>query len=259
MKISRIVSYLDNRFPKDLAWEQDLERIGLVIGDANIDVKNVLLTLDLTLDVLEEAISKDANLIICHHPLIFNPVFKIFFQSQLGKILSLMFKHQISLYVMHTNLDIGVGGVNDVLAKRLGITNVQGVVEKDSYLRYGEIKAVSLLELAEIVKKEFNLRGVRMVGDENKKITTVGIIGGAGGREDEILNALNHQLDCYITGEIRLSAAQLAQENNLALIEINHGVEKYVFDNLTVDLEKDLGLKNQVFITSIETDPLIFV
>ena len=260
MKIKEVINYLEKRFPKDLAMDFDLPRIGLEIGSSEIEVNKILLTLDLTSEVLDEAIEVGANLIISHHPFIFDPLYRIEFDSDKGMILREMFNHNISLYAMHTNLDTGIGGVNDTLASLLGLKNVKIInqeVSKGNLLRYGEVEPQTVLEFAKHVKKVFNLSGVRVCGNQQKLIKTVGVIGGSGAHPSEINDAINLDLDVYVTGEVHLNNAIDAYNNDLTIIEVNHGVEKFVMFPLKEDLEKDLKLQNKVFVTKVNTDPLI--
>src|SRR5690554_7663798 len=96
VKIEKISSYLDKRFPVENASDFDYGKIGLTIGDENLELKNILLTLDLNYEVVCDAIKEDVNLIISHHPFLFSPITKIYFNSEIGKVLRLMFKHNIS-------------------------------------------------------------------------------------------------------------------------------------------------------------------
>jgi len=259
MLVKDVCEYLDKRFPKDTAEDSDQPRIGLIIGSNDIEINNILLSLDLNYDVVLKAIENNCNMIIAHHPYIFEPLYKILFDSSKGKVLNLMFKNNISLYVMHTNLDVGKGGVNDVLATMLDLKNIKTHNEylKGSYLRTGETD-VTLDELINKVKNVFQLSGVRYLGDLNKKINKVGIIGGSGGRSGDIINAHNSECDCYITGEIHLNCSQLAEELGLSLIEVNHGVEKFVFTSLKNDFELDFNnifeFNNKIYVNLCETD-----
>lgn len=257
MKIKTIVDYLDNRFPHKLASDIDYEKLGLVIGDEELVLKNILLALDLNLEVLHEAINFGVNLIIAHHPFIFRPLTKIHFRDKYGKILELMFEKKISLYVAHTNLDVGKGGVNDTLARLLGIQDLNHEVAKDSFLRYGKIKAVFLKDLARQVKEKLGLSGLRVAGNPDQLIRYIGIVGGSGGRESDIDLALALGLDCYITSEVKLSAAQKAVENNLAIIEIDHGVEKFVFVSLAEELKEEFMLEGRIKVSEIDPDPFV--
>ena len=261
MKIEQVINYLNERFPSSIASDFDEGRIGLIIGDSKIELKKILLTLDLNDAVIKEAIFNGVNLIICHHPYLFSPLSKIIFSSPKGEVLKKMFEHQISLFVIHTNLDVGKNGVNDVLANLIGIKTIKNdhteLYNKDMFLRFGEINPISLGNFAKNVKEKFQLSGVRVAGNLDKIINTVGIVGGSG--EDELIYAIKHKLDCYITSEIKLHNAQYALENNVALIEVNHGIERFVFNQLQSNLINNLNLKNEVLISKIETDPFITI
>ena len=264
MLVRDVCNYLDKRFPKETAEEFDGPRIGLIIGSENIKVENILLTLDLNYEVVNKAIKKGCNMIIAHHPYLFEPLYKILFDSEKGKVIELMFKHQISLYVMHTNLDVGENGVNDCLARKLELENVVAIngYEQSSYLRVGEVD-MTLKKLANKVKDKFDLTGVRVLGDLNQDIHKVGIVGGSGGRVFDILKAKQAGCDCYITGEIHLNCSQFAEEVGLCLIEVNHGVEKFVFESLEEELEENLksefNFKNKIYTNLCETDKMITI
>ncbi len=261
MLIRDVCEYLNNRFPQKEAVENDWVRIGLIIGSENIEVSNILLTLDLNYEVVNKAIENGCNMIVAHHPYLFEPLYKVLFDSEKGKVLNLMFKHQISLYVMHTNLDVGVDGVNDTLAKKLNLYNVEVVKDNEEigFLRTGSIDC-NLKELVELVKEKYELSGVRVLGDLNKKIKKVGIVGGSGGRTSDIYKAYASGCDCYITGEIHLNCSQFAEELGITLIEVNHGVEKFVFESLEKELLREFinkyNFNNKIYTNLCETDKM---
>ena len=101
MLVKDVKDYLDARFPKENAEDFDQGSIGLAIGSEKIEVSNILLALDLNLEVLQDAISKDCNLIITHHPFLFNPIQRVLFDSEKGEIIKLMCENNISLYSSH--------------------------------------------------------------------------------------------------------------------------------------------------------------
>ena len=260
MLIKDVCEYLNNKYPIESAEDFDQPRIGLTIGSGNIELSGILFTLDLNIDVVNEAIEKKCNLIVSHHPYIFEPLFKVLFESEKGKVLRKMFEYNISLYSMHTNLDVGEAGVNDVLADLIGIKEsnvINGESSKGNFLRFGEIEEVTLKEFATKVKENLKLTGVRVLGDLNKKIKSAGVVGGSGGKTPDMINALKCNCDCYVTGEIHLNNSQFADYNGLCLVEVNHGVEKFVFYPLKETVEKDLCLKGKVFVSELETDKMI--
>ena len=264
MKVKDVKEYLDSRFPISDAESFDQNAIGLAIGDGDIEVKNIMLTLDLTKEVVIEALKENCNLIISHHPFLFNPIQKVLFRSEKGEVIKLMCENNLSLYSMHTNLDVGKGGVNDTLAKVLGLNDIKIINDEASfgnYLRYGKIEPTTLHDLALLVKNKFNLTGVRVLGDLDKKIKTVGVVGGSGAHPSDIMTAVHAGIDCYITGEVHLNNSQMASFYGLSLIEVNHGVEKFVFSSLINELKevfsKEFKFKGNIVITTVETDKMI--
>lgn len=121
-----IISLFESMYPKHLAMEGD--KIGLQIGALNKSVQHVLIALDVTEAVVEEAIQIGANIIIAHHPLIFNPLKVIHTDKAYGKIIEACIKHGIAVYAAHTNVDVAKGGVNDLLAEALGLQQTQVLV-----------------------------------------------------------------------------------------------------------------------------------
>lgn len=256
MKIGNVVDYLMTKYPLEYASDFDSGKLGLVFGSKNIDLTNIMLTLDLNLQVVTNAIENNCNLIIAHHPYFFHPITRINYDSEQGQVIKKMISNNICLYCMHTNFDCLDGGVNDTLTKILELEEVEiinGEAGKDNFLRYGRLPNSMLLsKLISYVKDKFNLDGVRYVGDLNKRISTVGIIGGGGGSEKDTLTASRY-CDCYISGEFRLSSGQVARSYGLTLIEVNHGVEKLSMYPLKEELD-DLFNVNSI-VTNINTDP----
>lgn len=121
-----VIQLFEQFAPKELAMEGD--KIGLLVGSLNQPVKNVLVALDVVENVVDEAIDKDAQLIISHHPLIYHPLKTIRTEESYGRIISKLLKHDIALYAAHTNLDVTFGGVNDLLAEKLGLQETEVLV-----------------------------------------------------------------------------------------------------------------------------------
>lgn len=256
MVIKDLCQYLDNLFPMELAWDSDIPRIGFVLGNKNEELKNILLTLDINLEVIDEAISKNVNFIISHHPLIFHPIYKLDFDTSLGKIIEKLIKNNIGVYSMHTNFDVGFAGVADTLSSKLGLSNIIGENKKDSYMRIGEVSPVKFKDYLDVISQNLNLNGLKYAGNLEKTITKVAILGGSGGSEFHVLEALSNGADLYISSEFKLSAVQLAMNNNLCVVEINHGVEKVVFNVLRNTLKNYVD--TDILISEVETDPFLY-
>lgn len=112
-----IIQLFEEFSPKQYALEGD--PIGLQIGTLNKPVKKIMIALDVLEEVVDEAIAEDVDLIIAHHPLIYRPLKTINTETTYGRILEKLMTHQVTVYAAHTNLDVAVGGVNDLLAEAL--------------------------------------------------------------------------------------------------------------------------------------------
>lgn len=123
VQVSTVIGWLEQFAPQELAVEGD--RIGLQIGSAQQSVDKVLITLDVTREVVDEAIQVGAKLIIAHHPPLYHPLRAINTQTAQGDLIATLIKHDIAVYAIHTNLDIARGGLNDWLAERLGLKNAE--------------------------------------------------------------------------------------------------------------------------------------
>ncbi len=122
----QLIQLFEQFSPKAYALEGD--KVGLQIGALNGTVETVFVALDVTEEVVEEAIANNVHLIIAHHPPIFRPLKKIMTDTPAGRMIAKLIKHDIAVYAAHTNLDVAKGGVNDLLAEALGLKNPQVLV-----------------------------------------------------------------------------------------------------------------------------------
>ena len=209
MKLNEILDILEQFAPADTAEEWD--NVGLLIGRDGDEIQKILVCLDFTADVLEQAIQDDFQMIVTHHPVIFKPLSKITNPLFLKAV-----RHNICVYSGHTNVDIAQGGVNDVLAEKLELTNVTA----DGILRVGELKeTLSETEFAKYVCKVLDVPAVRTV-PLKKQIKKVGLVGGAGG--DFLENAKLLNCDAYVTGEVSYHVAQAAESMDVFLVCAGH-------------------------------------
>lgn len=128
-KVSDIIKIVNEIAPEHLAMKED--KVGLQVGGKDASVNHVLVTLDVNESVLQEAIDINAQLIVSHHPVIFDEL-KVVVDSELvGRIIKKAIKNDINIYVVHTNLDKVIGGVSDVLAETLGLMNIEILFSDD--------------------------------------------------------------------------------------------------------------------------------
>lgn len=226
-KVSDIVNYLLEKYPLNLASSFDAGKVGLQFGRMNQEVKKAMIALDGSTKVVEDAITQGVDFFFTHHPFMFNSLLNLNYDNPLTKRICLVIKNELNVFSMHTNFDVAIDGMNEILAEILGLENVkscQKEIDNNAFLRYGTITPMSLKELAKLVQNKFGENNIRIVGDDNQIIKKVGIIGGGGSYD--LYNAASHGCDAFITGEIRHNQALDALDLGIALIEVSHSVER---------------------------------
>jgi len=132
MKIKEILQSLEQWAP--LAYQESYDNCGIQAGNANQDVKGILITLDTIEEIIDEAIAKNCNLVIAHHPLLFKGLKSITGKNDIERALVKAIKHDITIYAIHTNLDHVANGVNLRICDRLGLVNIKTLVGKTGLL-----------------------------------------------------------------------------------------------------------------------------
>ena len=161
MKLFEISNYLDTRVP--LAFQEDYDNCGLLIGNKDAKINSVLISLDCTEEILDEAIKGNHNLIVSHHPLLFNGIKKITGSNYVEKITEKAIKNNIAIYAMHTNLDNMYGGVSFQIAKKILLENTQILKPKTSLL--SSLSVYCPVEHTEKVKNALFASGAGRVGE----------------------------------------------------------------------------------------------
>jgi dinuclear metal center YbgI/SA1388 family protein len=122
MKIKEVISYLDSLAPPQL--QESYDNSGLIVGDANLEVTGVLISLDCLEEVVDEAIALGYNLVVSHHPIVFSGLKRFTGKNYIERTVMKAIKHDIALYAIHTNLDNVSHGVNHEIGKRLGLKSM---------------------------------------------------------------------------------------------------------------------------------------
>lgn len=125
--VQQVITLMEQLAPRSYAESWD--NVGLMVGDRNAMVTGVLTTLDVKEETISYAIEHDCNLIISHHPLIFKGLKQLSCDTAQGRMIHKLIQHKIAVYSAHTNLDIAPGGLNDMLAERLGLIDVKGFIK----------------------------------------------------------------------------------------------------------------------------------
>ena len=162
-----IIQLFEQFSPKNYAMEGD--KIGLQIGRLNKPVENVMIALDVLDEVVDEAIEKNVQLIIAHHPPIFRPLKAIATDTPAGRLLEKLIKHDIAVYAAHTNLDIAKGGVNDLLADALKLSNTD-VLYPTYEIKLKKLVVFVPVENVQEVKKALGDAGAGAIGNYSHSI-----------------------------------------------------------------------------------------
>ena len=259
IKVNNIIKEMELLAPTYL--KEDFDNVGLMVGDKNKEVKKVLLALDCTLKVIEEAKKENVELIITHHPLIFKRPSSITTDTLQGKKIIELIKNDISLYSSHTNLDSVENGLNDTIVSILGFDNFK-ILEKnkrDDKAGLGRIvslnESIQLEDLISKIKKSLNINNLRLVKGKDK-VNTIAIINGSG--QDFIGKAVALGADCIITGDTTYHFASDYKEMEISILDVGHfASEQITFFNVMENLKEKF--KDVEFITStVEEDPFSF-
>ncbi|MFT9848675.1 Nif3-like dinuclear metal center hexameric protein [Aneurinibacillus sp. REN35] len=365
----RIIQYFEQFAPKHLAMEGD--KIGLQVGTLNKEVKKVMIALDILEEVVDEAIAEEVDLIIAHHAVIFRPLKNLRTDMPAGRLYEKLIKHDVAVYIAHTNLDVAEGGINDLMAEALALKEVEileqwheqklkkivvyvpvshveavreamsqagagsignyshctfgvqgtgtfmpeegtnpfigekGTLEKVEEVRlesivpqelqsrvlkaihkahpYEEVaydiypveqagttwgigrigklsEPVSLRAFAEQVKQAFDVNGARVVGDLDRQVQKVAVLGGDG--NSFVSKAMFRGADVLVTGDIYYHTAHDAMAGGLSIVDPGHNIEKIMKTGVKNILDKRLQedkLETEIVVSIVNTDPFTFL
>ncbi|QMS85903.1 Nif3-like dinuclear metal center hexameric protein [Candidatus Xianfuyuplasma coldseepsis] len=247
-------SIFETYFPTESAYEWD--NVGLQVGTLNKDITGIVISLDLTLEVIDEALAKNANMIVLHHPLIFKPLKTIHTETYLGQLLQKLIQHGITLYVAHTNFDVAPMGMNLYLSSMLQLHDpepLDSINEIESLGVIGTLdKAYSLDELVAYVKQVFQLDSLRLIGGDKETYQRIAITGGSG--SSVINTAISKGVDAYISGDITYHHALDAKNLGFTILDVGHNIEKHALDGLASFL-KEKGIGCPIHISKVNTNP----
>ena len=255
IKCKDIAGFIEGFAPLNIAEEWD--NVGLLLGSLNNDVGRVMVCLDATTETIDEAISKNANLIITHHPFIFKGLKRISIDDYLGKNISKLIKNGISIYSAHTNLDMAVGGVNQCLAEAIGISDLRDIKEF-GLGKIGVLKdCVSLENFISLVKSKLNTSTVRLIGNLNKEIKKVAVF--CGSFDESMISLIKNQADILVTGDIKYHTSLDLVENGICTIDAGHFNTEFIIVSHLIRLLQDKFLSVEFFGSGVEKDPFKFI
>lgn len=272
IRVADVVSVMDNIAPPYLAQEWD--NVGLQVGSVQWKVHKIWIALDPLLDVIEDAGRHQVDMVITHHPLIFTSLENIDLESNVGKVIDTALRTKTAIFAAHTNLDSAADGLNDELARRLGLRNLQPLVEAGDcgeqsdnpagsmptgLGRIGEIATPQILEhWVKDIKKRLGLNYVRVAGNVMQRVQRVAVCSGSGG--SLIKDFLDSGADVYVSGDLKYHDARIVEEAGRAFIDIGHFASEHIVvtalaEKLNLAVQA-CGWDVQIEACLIEQDPL---
>lgn len=225
--VKAIYEFINSVAPFDI--QEDFDNAGFLVGRKKQEVTRILVALDITREVAEEAARLGAELIVAHHPVIFNPVKSVTDETLTGRVLLALAEQKIAAICAHTNLDAALGGVNDCLAEALELTDVSqlcqaGVDAQGRPYGIGRVGTVrrpelSVREYAAFVKEKLGSSNVRFV-DGGRPVQRVAVGGGACGSMLE--DVIAQGCDTFVTSDLKYNQFLDAKALGLNLLDAGH-------------------------------------
>ncbi len=223
--VGGVFTFLQEKAPFEL--QESFDNAGFLVGREEASVSKILVALDITEQVVQEAVEQGAQLIVAHHPIIFGGVKSVTDQTSTGRVLLSLVENGIAAICAHTNLDAAEGGVNDALALRLGLTDIgqlkqEGVDEQGRPYGIGRVGIVPeqpLYDFALAVKRLLGANGIRLV-DGGKPVRMVAVGGGA--CADFMNDALAQGCDTFVTSDVKYHQFLEAKALGLNLVDAGH-------------------------------------
>jgi dinuclear metal center YbgI/SA1388 family protein len=263
-----VTSVVEGLWPERGA--EDWDTVGLVVGQRSDPVTHIRLVVDVTPEIITDALEAGADFIIAHHPLLLRGITSVAEETYKGACVTALIRARIGLLAAHTNADIVERGVSDVLATKLGLVEVSPIVpslgsESAGVGRVGNLgQATTLGVLARAVANlvPVTAQGIRVSGEFAREVRRVAICGGAG---DSLLSeATVREADVFITSDLRHHHASEFREwaklnGGAALIDVSHWASEWVWLDTAAEQLRTALSAVTVSVSDVRTDPWDFL
>ncbi len=240
MKLKDIIAIIEDNYPLELAYDWD--NSGLYFGDIEKEIKKVLVTLDITPQIIDQAIENDADMVLAHHPITMGGIKTLSDGTMLSDMIINAVKNDICIYSAHTNMDTAKNGINQKLAELFDLEDIV-VMENDKPYedcglgRVGNLKnEMSLSDLCDLVKDKLNTPFVRVCGEE-RKVKRIALASGS--CSEYVPQAIKKGADVIVTADMKYHNCIEYVYDGIAIVDAGH----FPTENIAKDMFYDL-LKN---------------
>jgi dinuclear metal center YbgI/SA1388 family protein len=260
---TKLIQQIERIAPPERALDWDNSGVQINVGGA--EIKRILVTLDITDEILREAREMNADFILAHHPLIFRKLQRIDCAGVTGRQIIELIRAGISVYAAHTSFDVVYGGNNDYLCELLDLQKIrrvlpEGEVSGEIIGKIGNLKReMRLAEVCDLLRERLRIdRRLPVVGDPDARILKVGLCTGGGG--DQIESFAANGCSLYITGDVRHHEALLAAGKGICLIDAGHfDTERIFVRNFAEKLRTAVGDVAEVYESTRDKDPFVYL
>ncbi|HEY0047132.1 MAG TPA: Nif3-like dinuclear metal center hexameric protein [Flavobacterium sp.] len=227
MKIKDIIAVLEVMAPQ--AYAEDFDNVGLLVGDAGADATGVLVCHDALEEVLDEAIKKNCNLVVCFHPILFSAIKKITGKNYVERAIIKAIKNDIAIYAVHTSLDNHMNGVNKIFCDALGLTDTQILIPKEHFIR--KLVTYTVPENADKVRNAMFKAGAGTIGNyDHCSFNSTGFTTYVGNEDSD--PAIGKKGELTINDEVKIEVTfkKHQQEGVLIALFENHIYEEVAYE-----------------------------
>ena len=249
MLLREIINSIESVAPRSA--QEQWDNSGMQVGDTGRDIRSVLLTTDVTTEVVAEAIELGCDLIISHHPLLFHGLKQVCGQTPQARIVETAIKHDIAIYSAHTSLDVSIDGINTRLAKKLGIHSPCFLTENGLGVIGQLWEPMNYVDFIGYIHDILDCTYIRYTRPAKERIETVALCGGSGA--EFIETAIEQGADVYLTADCKYHEFQDA-DGRIGLIDIDHWYSERHAREIFADLLKPLDLN--VYISKNDKTPI---
>lgn len=232
--------------PKNLSEPWDNDGI-MLCGDLEAEIKRAVVCLEVNKAAIDFAAMTNAQCIITHHPFIFKPLKSV--SGETFCSIEKLITSRISVLSYHTRLDCADGGVNDLLAKRLGLSDISSFSAEDGGAKMGRFgsleREIDINDFASFVKSTLHSEGLRFSSPKGKKVNKAAVLGGAG--KDFLRGAVNAGADVFVSADLSHNTFLDGTDMGIAVIDAGHYSTENLVTSLIAELIGRLSVETEIF------------